>query len=126
VPAARTNVNINFSTASAVTSTGTMTIGTGMTTIPCTTPRRSRMRDESSPQASEVEMNDELNDADLRQMHAAHAAWTGARAAKDWQRADRLRKYLQNAGCMGPDYSRWNPVFEETPHRRRRLKGRHA
>lgn len=69
-------------------------------------------------------MSEELTDAEALRLQRIHAAWTEARAAADWHRADRLRAYLQRAGCTGPDLDRWHPVFEDGPHRRRRIVAR--
>lgn len=57
-------------------------------------------------------------------MASIHGQWAASRQAKDWARADRLRAYLVRAGCTGADMERWHPVFEETKHRRRRLRER--
>lgn len=46
--------------------------------------------------------------------------WVAAREAEDYTRADRLRRYLENAGCLPPDYERWHAVFETSAHRARR------
>lgn len=55
-------------------------------------------------------------------MAAVHGQWIAARTSREWIRADRLRGYLERAGCMGQNMERWHPVFEEPTHRRRRLR----
>lgn len=67
-------------------------------------------------------MSDELSEADIAQMGAVWDAWQQARQDKDWTRADRLRAYLQRAGCVGDNLERWHPVFETSAHRSRRLQ----
>jgi len=74
------------------------------------------------PEYEKIPLNFMLSAEDKRQLSAVHGAWQQARAARDFVRADRLRRYLENAGCMGPDLAAWHPVFEEMPHRQRRLK----
>ena len=59
-------------------------------------------------------------------MTSVHTAWSAARACKDWLRADRLRGYLERAGCMGANLDLWHAVFEDPKHRARRLRERAA
>jgi hypothetical protein len=67
---------------------------------------------------------DALNDHEASRLMMIRAAWLRARAAKEFSRADRLRKYLANAGLFGEDLLSWIPVFEAPEHRSRRLKAR--
>jgi len=59
---------------------------------------------------------------DIAQVVAIRVAWVTARERKDWAVADRLRRYLNNAGMLPPDYMYFHPVFESPQHRQRRLK----
>lgn len=69
-------------------------------------------------------MTDGLSEVDKRRLKSVHSEWVRSRDNRDFRRADRLRGYLENAGCLGPDYAMWHPVFEEPAHRQRRLKDR--
>ena len=73
-----------------------------------------------------VAMTDLLTPAEATRLASIHQAWAADRAARNWARADRLRGYLERAGCMGANLERWHPVFEEPKHRRRRLRERES
>lgn len=65
-----------------------------------------------------------LTDQEADRLQSVHGQWLTARASRNWARADRLRDYLERAGCMGRNMERWHPVFEDPKHRRRRLGDR--
>lgn len=65
-----------------------------------------------------------LTDQEASRLQSVHRQWSTARADRNWGRADRLRGYLERAGCMGKDMAHWHPVFEEPKHRARRLRER--
>ena len=67
-----------------------------------------------------------LNPAETSRLAKIHGEWSASRARRDWRRADRLRGYMERAGCMGPNMELWHPVFEEPAHRRRRLRDRES
>ena len=67
-----------------------------------------------------------LTDQEASRLQSVHRQWSMARASRNWGRADRLRGYLERAGCMGPNMERWHPVFEDPKHRSRRLRERSA
>lgn len=69
-------------------------------------------------------MTEALQQRDVSRLSFVLDQWHVARANRDFARADRLRGYLERAGCMPPDYLRWHPVFESSAHRFRRLKER--
>jgi cysteinyl-tRNA synthetase len=73
-------------------------------------------------------MSDQANltSAEAAQLAALHAAWTAARAARDYARADPLRTQLAEWGALGPQLDRWHPVFESSAHRSQRLAQREA
>ena len=60
----------------------------------------------------------------MRNLTAIWLRWRRARSRKDWTRADALREELIAAGCVGPDYRKWHPVFEKPEHRQHRLASR--
>ena len=68
--------------------------------------------------------SDSMTLSEASRLASIHKAWLAARAARQWGMADRLRGYLERAGCMGQNMERWHPVFEEPTHRRRRLRER--
>lgn len=61
--------------------------------------------------------------AELRQ---TWQEWTDARARGSYERADILRASLEAWGCLSPNYTRWNSVFEDAAHRAKRIIGRIA
>lgn len=67
-------------------------------------------------------MMDRLSEVDARRLAVIHGKWQAARADKNWSRADRLRAYLEQAGCMGRNLELWHPVFESPRHRARRMR----
>ena len=71
-------------------------------------------------------VNDSLTLTEAGRLTSVHTAWSAARACKDWLRADRLRGYLERAGCMGANLDLWHAVFEDPKHRARRLRERAA
>lgn len=69
-------------------------------------------------------MTETLTAQEAGRLASIHRQWKEARGASNWGRADRLRGYLERAGCMGKDMAHWHPVFEEPKHRARRLRER--
>lgn len=59
--------------------------------------------------------------AEFAMYSAVYAAWIDARAAENWEKADRLRIIVQawDQGLGTPDT--WIPQFESTEHRRYRV-----
>lgn len=71
-------------------------------------------------------MMEQLTTNEASRLASIHRMWAADRAARNWGRADRLRGYLERAGCMGENLERWHPVFEDPKHRRRRLRERES
>lgn len=56
----------------------------------------------------------------IQHLQSIHDRWHAAREAKQWALADDLRKQLEDAGMLPPDYLQYHPVFETPASRRAR------